>query len=62
MIINTNGITIKQLKEYIKDWPEVNQNEEENIIWLGTDQMTSFDVCVSVCKLNNFDIYLGKSY
>jgi hypothetical protein len=30
----TNGLTVRQLKELIKDWPETYDNGEETEVWI----------------------------
>ena len=36
-LINTNGVTVKQLKELIKDAPEVDENGDDCTLWIETD-------------------------
>ena len=36
-----NGMTVADLKEAIKDWPELDSNGEPCEVWVGTGEMTS---------------------
>ena len=50
------GITIRQLKEFIKDWPEIDPyNGEEFELWVETSDGLSSPV-QSVVRLNTADI------
>lgn len=49
------GLTVKQLKEFIKDWPEINDSGEVNEIWVGTDAGLS-SPCIEIVKLNQGDV------
>jgi len=40
----TNGLTVRQLKEYIKDWPETYANGEETEVWVEIDSGLSNQV------------------
>jgi hypothetical protein len=55
MIKNENCITVKQLKEFIKDWPEQNEQGEDNEVWIETSDGLS-NTCKSVWKLNGGDL------
>ena len=55
MITNTNGITIKELKEYVKDLPEQDQFGEDFEVWISDIDSTS-NVCKEIHKLNNGDL------
>jgi hypothetical protein len=48
---NTNGITIKQLKEFIKDWPEEDQYGNPTEVWISSGKNLS-SIAVAVCALN----------
>jgi len=50
-LINAGGVTIKELKELIKDWPEEYKNGDPTEVWIETDQRTS-NVCKAVWPLN----------
>ncbi len=60
-LTNPRGITIRQLKELIKDLPEVNADGEEFEVWMNVsadeDNIGSY-VCKSIYKLNDGDIIL----
>jgi hypothetical protein len=51
MIKDLNGITVKKLKEMIKDWPEVDKDGELTEVWLGNGQGLT-NVCTSIWPLN----------
>ena len=36
-----NGLTVKELKEMIKDWPETNEHGQLTEVWIETDLNTS---------------------
>jgi hypothetical protein len=59
IIKNENGITVKELKEFIKDWPEVDDNGDPYEVWFQTGRGLS-SVCTEVCKLNGGDIHIGR--
>lgn len=46
-----NGMTVKELKELVKDWPEVDVNGEPTEVWMETGRGLSSPVRVAV-KLN----------
>lgn len=48
---SSTGVTIKELKEYIKDWPETNQNGEPTGVWIENGRNLS-SPCRSVEVLN----------
>jgi hypothetical protein len=39
--ITRNGLTVKQLKELIKDWPEEYENGDETEVWIDDGPGTS---------------------
>ena len=41
---NRNGVTVKELKEFIKDWPEEGENGEPTEVWMTTGAHTSSPV------------------
>ena len=60
MIKNESGITVRQLKEFLKDWPEEDpETGEEYEVWLSGDDNAS-NVCTSVWQLNRGDILLEE--
>ena len=61
MLINETGITVKQLKEWIKDLPEADIDGDEFEVWIdGTDCEPGLtNVCKSVSMLSFGDILLG---
>jgi hypothetical protein len=46
-----NGLTVKELKELVKDWPEVDEFGEPCEVWVETSQGYS-NVVKSVTTLN----------
>lgn len=59
-LINKSGITIKELKEYIKDLPEVDGNGEDYEVWvINTDQVDTSDIAKSIMQLNEGDIIIS---
>ena len=51
------GLTVKELKQLIKHWSEVNSNGEDSEVWIETgDDLTS--VVSEVVKLNETDMLL----
>lgn len=45
------GMTVKELKEAIKDWPETFENGEPCEVWMSTGRQLSSPV-TSICPLN----------
>ncbi|GAG24223.1 unnamed protein product [marine sediment metagenome] len=39
-----NGMTVRELKEMIKDWPEVDQYGEDREVWIETGRSLSSQV------------------
>ena len=58
MLINRNGITVRQLKEYIKNLPEVDDMGEDYEVWISTGGGLS-NVAKEICRLNKGDIILN---
>ena len=56
MIVNTNGITIRQLKEYIKDLPEVDDFGDEYEVWIANGNYSN--VAKEIRILNKGDIII----
>jgi hypothetical protein len=46
-----NGLTVKELKEMIKDWPETNEHGQLTEVWVETDWSTS-SVVTEIQPLN----------
>ena len=46
-----NGLTVKELKEMIKDWPETNEHGQLTEVWIETDWNTS-SVVTEIQPLN----------
>lgn len=60
-LINTEGITIKELKNWLKDLPEIDEDTgEEFEVWInGTNcEYGLSNACKSIIKLNKGDIIL----
>ena len=56
-LINTNGITIKELKELVKDLPEQDENGEDFELWVtNTDGSSLSNVAKSIAQLNKGDL------
>ena len=56
-LINTNGITIKELKKLVKDLPEQDENGEDFELWvMNTDGSGSSNVAKSIMQLNKGDL------
>lgn len=51
-------ITVKQLKDFIKDWPEVDDNGDPYQVWIG-DAVDLSTPAYSIYKLNQYDIVLS---
>jgi len=58
MFENFNGITIKELKNYVKGLPEINPVTDESYeVWIGTRDNRS-NQCKRIIKLNRGDVIL----
>lgn len=56
-LTNKKAITIKQLKEYVKDLPEVDEYGDDYEVWIeNTDDEMLSNPAKSVMKLNDGDI------
>jgi hypothetical protein len=42
------GLTVKELKTIIKDWPEVNRDGQPTGVWIETGEMLSSQVVIIV--------------
>lgn len=54
----TNGLTVKDLKNIIQNWPDCDQYGEDFEIWIDNNDGTS-SVCTGVYRLNQNDILLS---
>ena len=59
-IANKSGITIKELKDLLSNWPETNESGDPYEVWIETGKFES-NVCTSIHKLNQGDIILETS-
>lgn len=59
MLTNTNGITIKELKELIKNLPETDEFGENYEVWIETQNGFSSPVTL-IQKLNAGDILISR--
>lgn len=60
-LINKEGITIKELKKWIKNLPEINEETgEDYVVWInGTNcEYGLSNSCKSIVQLNKGDIIL----
>ncbi len=48
----SNGMTVKQLKDMVRDWPEQNDAGEDNEVWVGSIGKGFTNQVVSICPLN----------
>ena len=51
------GVTIKDLKEYVKDLPETDENGEDYEMWVENENGTS-NMVKSIWPLNSGDILI----
>jgi 6-phosphogluconate dehydrogenase (decarboxylating) len=59
-IINKNGITIKQLKELVKDLPEKDEYGDDFEVWvMSTDGSRTSSIAKSVNQLNIGDLIIN---
>ena len=57
MINNKTGITLKQLKQYIKNLPETDSYGEPYLVWVEhTDDEWLSTPIKSICKIDKGDI------
>jgi len=62
-IVNKNGITIKELKEFVKDLPEQDEDGEEFELWvMNTDGSSKSNVAKSIMQLNRGDLIVEINY
>lgn len=58
-LINKNGITIKELKELVKDLPEVDESGENYEVWImNINKPTLSSPAKTIMKLNGGDIVI----
>ena len=56
-LVNKNGITVKELKELVKDLPEQDENGEDFELWvMNTDGSSMSNVAASIMQLNRGDL------
>ena len=56
-LVNKNGITVKELKELVKDLPEQDENGEDFELWImNTDGSSMSNVATSIMQLNRGDL------
>ena len=60
IVVNTNGITIRQLKEWLADAKEVDENGDDYGVWLETGDFTNSPV-TEIWPLNIGDVELKRS-
>lgn len=60
IVVNTNGITIRQLKEWLADAKEVDENGDDYEVWLETEDGRSSPV-TEIWPLNIGDVELKRS-
>lgn len=55
---NKNGITVKQLKEFVNNLPETNKYGEDYEIWISDSKTDLSNVAVKIISLNESDVLL----
>ena len=56
-LVNKTGITIKELKELVKDLPEQDENGEDFELWvMNTDGSIMSNIATSIMQLNRGDL------
>lgn len=50
-----NGLTVKELKEIIKDWPDKNRYDEPNEVWIETGRDLTSPITY-ISRLNMTDL------
>ena len=51
-----NGMTVRELKELIKHWPDKDIHDEDNEVWLFDHTSYTSNQCRSITPLNITDI------
>ena len=60
-LINRNGITIKELKELVKNLPEKDEYGEDFELWVtNTDDGMLSNVATKITRLNKGDLIVGS--
>lgn len=57
-INNEDGITVKQLKEWVKDLPDVDANGESYEVWISANKGWS-KLATELCILNEGDVIIS---
>ena len=57
-IINKNGITIKQLKELVKDLPEKDEDGDDFELWVMNSDGNTSNIAKSIMQLNKGDLII----
>lgn len=58
-VSNEDGITVKQLKEWIRDLPEVDSNGEDYEVWISANKGWS-KLAVELSILNEGDVIISN--
>jgi hypothetical protein len=59
-LVNKKGITIKELKELLKDLPEVDEHGEDYEVWVeNTDDEGLSNSAKTIMQLNKGDIIIS---
>lgn len=58
MIVNTDGLTVKQLKEFIATLPDTDSAGNDTEVWVETTPGYS-SVATAACRLNEGDLLLA---
>ena len=56
---NPKGITVRQLKDFLNDLPDLNLDGESFEVWIDNGDGTS-SLCKEINLLNDFDIILKR--
>ena len=57
---DSNGITIKQLKDFVKDLPEKDENDEDYTVWISDFNDHFSNVAKSIYPLNKGDVLISS--
>lgn len=55
LFVNENGVTVKELKAILENWPDVDSNGEDSQVWMYSNYGSSSPV-IDISKLNETDI------
>ena len=59
-LINKNGITIKELKELVKDLPEIDEDGDDYELWVeNTDDAGLSNAAQTIFQLNQGDLIVS---